>query len=198
MATTAFFARFVRRLRPSRFSSAPTGCCCRLSKCPRLTPKPRPRRWKTRRSIAIAWPSSPPSQRAYPRRYVATESARVSKAIAALHGRGISVVTLVGDAAPEIRAAYVGIDNVMAGRTAGRLLRMAHTRRPGLVLPIVGTLSARDHRERVEGLQAVLDEAGHDVTSLPAIAVQDRSDLMRARLAEALAAHPQITAIYSI
>jgi len=129
---------------------------------------------------------------------VATESTRVSEAIAALHGRGISVVTLVGDAAPEVRAAYVGIDNVMAGRTAGRLLRMAHTRRPGLVLPIIGTLSARDHRERVEGLQAVLDEAGHEVTSLPAIAVQDRSDLMRARLTGALAAHPQITAIYSI
>ena len=129
---------------------------------------------------------------------VATESARLTQAITALHSRGIAVVTLVGDAAPEVRAAYVGIDNVMAGRTAGRLLRMAHAHRPGLVLPIVGTLSARDHRERVEGLQAVLNEAGHDVSALPAVSVQDRSDLMRTRLTEALTTHPQITAIYSI
>ncbi|WP_333829251.1 LacI family DNA-binding transcriptional regulator [Pararhodobacter sp.] len=129
---------------------------------------------------------------------VATESPRVTTAINALIERGTAVVTLVGDAAPEARAAYVGINNVMAGRTAGRLLRMAHVARPGLVLPIVGALSARDHRERLEGVLAVLGEAGHAVTALPAISSHDRPDLMRDRLTAALAAHPDITGIYSI
>ena len=129
---------------------------------------------------------------------VATEAPRLSAAITALATRGIAVVTLVGDAAPEARAAYVGIDNVVAGRTVGRLMRMAHTARPGLVLPVVGSLSARDHRERLEGLQAVLAEEGHTLAALPAIAVHDRPDLMRARLTEALATHPQISGIYSI
>jgi len=129
---------------------------------------------------------------------VATESPRLTDAINTLRTRGIAVVTLVGDAAPEARAAYVGIDNVMAGRTVGRLLRMAHVARPGLVLPIVGALSARDHRERLEGVLAVLGEAGHTVTALPAISVHDRQEVMRTRLTEALAAHPDITGIYSI
>lgn len=129
---------------------------------------------------------------------VATEAPRLSEAISTLRTRGISVVTLVGDAAPEVRAAYVGIDNVMAGRTVARLMRIAHIARAGLVLPIVGTLSARDHRERLEGVQAVLAESGHAIKILPAAIVHDRPDVMRSRLAEAFAAHPQISGIYSI
>ncbi|MGL4413003.1 LacI family DNA-binding transcriptional regulator [Roseinatronobacter monicus] len=129
---------------------------------------------------------------------VATEAPRLSAAIGALSARGIAVVTLVGDAAPNVRVAYVGINNVMAGRTAGRLLRMAHTARPGCVLPIIGALSARDHRERLAGLGAVLAEQGRKITTLPAISVHDRPDLMRTGLAQALADHPDITGIYSI
>lgn len=129
---------------------------------------------------------------------VATEAPRITAAIGALRERGIAVVTLVGDAAPEARAAYVGINNVTAGRTAGRLLRMAHGVHPGRVLPVLGALSARDHRERLEGVLAVLGEEGHAVTALPAISVHDRSDLMEERLAEVLAAHPDLSGIYSI
>lgn len=129
---------------------------------------------------------------------VATEAPCITDAINALRDRGIAVVTLVGDAAPELRAAYVGIDNVTAGRTAGRLLRIAHGPRPGRVLPVLGSLSARDHRERLEGLLSVLNEEGHALSALPAIHVHDRHDLMRSRLAEALSKHRDISGIYSI
>jgi len=108
------------------------------------------------------------------------------------------VVTLVGDAAPETRTAYVGIDNVMAGRTAGRLLRIAHGARPGLILPVLGALSARDHRERLEGATAVLTGEAPGLPMLEALSVDDRPDLMRARVGQALAEHPGISGIYSI
>lgn len=129
---------------------------------------------------------------------VATEAPRITAAITALRDRGIAVVTLVGDAAPEIRAAYVGINNVVAGRTAGRLMRMAHGTRRGRVLPVLGALSARDHRERLEGALAVLNEPGHGLSALEAVAVNDRPEIMRERVAAALAAHPDISGIYSI
>jgi LacI family transcriptional regulator len=129
---------------------------------------------------------------------VATEAPRITDAITALSRRGIAVVTLVGDAAPEARAAYVGINNVTAGRTAGRLLRLAHGARPGKVLPVLGAMSARDHRERLEGVLAVLNEDGHSIATLPAICVHDRPEQMRERLSAALAAHPDISGIYSI
>lgn len=130
---------------------------------------------------------------------VATETPRISAAIAALSAAHIPVVTLVGDAAAETRAAYVGIDNIVAGRTAGRLLRIAHQGRPasapGCILPVLGAMSARDHRDRLEGAGAVL-EGGPQM--LPAVMVDDRQDLMRARVTEALERSPGITGIYSI
>lgn len=129
---------------------------------------------------------------------VAIEAPRVTAAINKLRDRGIAVVTLVGDAAPEARAAYVGINNFTAGCTAGRLLSIAHTGRSGLALPVIGALSARDHRERLEGFSSVLSKAGPSITSLPPICVQDRPDLMRTRIAQAFEDHSEITGIYSI
>ncbi|MCC5993140.1 MAG: LacI family DNA-binding transcriptional regulator [Rhodobacteraceae bacterium] len=129
---------------------------------------------------------------------VATEAPRLSAAIKALRARGVSVVTLVGDAAPEFRTAYVGIDNVVAGRMAGRLLRMAHIARPGLVLPVLGALGARDHRERLDGLRAVIAEDGHAIRLCDPIIVHDHPEAMRRQLAQVLAETPSISGIYSI
>lgn len=129
---------------------------------------------------------------------VAGETPRITAALLGLAAHGLPVVTLVGDATPEARAAYVGIDNALAGRTAGRLFRMAHNGAAGQILPILGALTARDHRDRLEGAAAVLSEPGAALTLLPAVAIQDRPERMRAALGEALARHPGLTGIYSI
>ena len=129
---------------------------------------------------------------------VAIEAPRVTTAIAALRERGVAVITLVSDAAPDLRAAYVGIDNVTAGRTAGRLLRMATAARGGAILSVLGALHARDHRDRLQGASAVLTGETPALRLLPALAVEDRPDLMRARAGQALADNPDIAGIYSI
>lgn len=129
---------------------------------------------------------------------VATESEEIAAAIEALASAGTKVVTLVGDAAPHSRAAYIGIDNVVAGRTVGRLLRMAHIGRPARILPVLGALSARDHRERLEGARKVLEGEGPALALLPPVVAGDRSGLVRERVAEAMARHPDLTGIYSI
>ena len=128
---------------------------------------------------------------------VATEAPEIAAALAELRARGLPVVTLVGDAAPDLRAAYAGIDNRMAGRTAARLLALAHSGRQGRILPVLGSFQARDHRERHEGAAEVLTTAPA-LQLLPAIEVQDQPALMRARLAEALAAPGGVSGIYSI
>lgn len=129
---------------------------------------------------------------------VAIEAPRVTAAIAALRDKGVAVVTLVSDAAPEARAAYAGIDNVIAGRTAGRLLRIANAARQGAILPVLGSMNARDHRERLEGASAVLTGEEPAIHLLPALSVEDRPDLMRIRAGKAIAERPDITGIYSI
>lgn len=113
--------------------------------------------------------------------------------VAALLAGDVPLVTLVTDI-PGPRLAYIGIDNLVAGRTAGRLHRIAHRGRPARVLPVLGSAALRDHRDRLAGITEVL---GPD-SLLPFIEVQDRPDRMRDRLGQALCDDPNITGIYSI
>lgn len=128
---------------------------------------------------------------------VAIDTPRVVEAIARLRGRGVPAVTLVADAGAA-RAAHVGIDNVVAGRAAGRMIEIAHTGRPGRVLPVLGALTQRDHRDRLQGAVSVLEETGGRVEILPALVAGDRSDLMAEVMGAALAVPGAVTGVYSI
>ncbi|WP_118134596.1 LacI family DNA-binding transcriptional regulator [Oceanicella sp. SM1341] len=128
---------------------------------------------------------------------VASGSARVSAAIASLRAGGVAVVTLVSDAPGAARDAYVGIDNLVAGRTAGRLMRLGHTGRSGLVLPVVGARAAQDHAERLAGLEQSLAGAP-GLALLPVAEAFDSPSRMRALVGAALAREPGISGIYSM
>ncbi|MDD2869287.1 LacI family DNA-binding transcriptional regulator [Neomegalonema sp.] len=130
---------------------------------------------------------------------VAAESPRAARALARLKAGGVPVVALVADAGPEARDVYVGVDNLGAGRTAGRLIRLAHRGgRRGLVLPILGSPTARDHRDRLEGLRQVLAEEPQPLTALPALEARDDPDRMRELVRAALREDPPPTALYSM
>ncbi|MCZ0960720.1 LacI family DNA-binding transcriptional regulator [Paracoccus benzoatiresistens] len=128
---------------------------------------------------------------------VGTESEGLAQVMAELTDRGIPAITLVSDIDGS-RRGYVGIDNTVAGRTAGRLLRLAHGRGAGRILPVLGSLSLRDHRERLDGAAEVLAAPGSRLVLLPPVEVHDQPDRMRDRLDAALRADAGITGIYSI
>ncbi|MHA3978376.1 LacI family DNA-binding transcriptional regulator [Halovulum sp. GXIMD14794] len=109
---------------------------------------------------------------------------------------GVSVLTLVSDAPLPERAAYVGIDNVGAGRTAGRLLKLGHTGRSGVVMPLIGTHAAQDHEDRLRGVAAVLSEAA-GIDLLPPVEAFDNPARIRAAVERALTERPDLTGIYS-
>lgn len=126
------------------------------------------------------------------------DSAALTAAMGRLRRIGIQIVTLVSDTAPELRDSYIGIDNIVAGRTAGRLIRLAHGGGPGRILPVLGSLGVRDHRDRHDGAAQALAQATPPLTLLPPIEVYDSPDAMQDRLGRVLADDPHITAIYSI
>ncbi|MDB6176276.1 LacI family DNA-binding transcriptional regulator [Paracoccus sp. Z330] len=128
---------------------------------------------------------------------VGADSDRLGAAVARLAGLGIAVVTLVSDVESHARAAYIGINNIAAGRTAGRLIGLAHTARYGRILPILGKLGVRDHRERLRGVSDVLAGVG-GISLLPALEVMDRPDRMLEHVGKVLTMDPDITGIYSI
>lgn len=128
---------------------------------------------------------------------VATDSPNVNCEIERLRAAGTFVITLVSDAASAVRDAYVGLDNDRAGRTAGRLMTLGHSRSDGSVLAIIGSYSAKDHRDRLRGFADVVGAAIPKIELLPVAEGADDPkrifDLVAAALSD-----DALTGIYSI
>ncbi|ATF18549.1 LacI family DNA-binding transcriptional regulator [Phaeobacter gallaeciensis] len=130
---------------------------------------------------------------------VAVEDPGVEAALTRLRAQGVAVVTLVADSASQARDAYVGIDNRSAGRTAGDLMRLAHrgggAASLGQILPITGSLNARDHADRYAGF---CDVVSADLHILPPLETGDDPEILEQALGRALRANPDITGIYNL
>lgn len=128
---------------------------------------------------------------------VALDHPMVRQAIDDLDDRGIEVVTLVSDVPGSRRAHFVGIDNSAAGRTAATLLGRFAAGREGAVAILAGSLSLRDHAERIYGFQQVL---AADYPQLNALAVRegrDEAERCRAVVEGMLEDHPDLIGIYN-
>ena len=127
---------------------------------------------------------------------MASEAPALQEEVSRLRAEGVRVLTLVADLPRSDREAYVGLDNVGAGRTAadfmGRFIW-----EPGPVLMIAGSLSARDHSERLMGFRSVMEERFPALTLLPAAEGQDDPEAVEALVRDAAQAGP-LAGIYAI
>ena len=87
----------------------------------------------------------------------ALDTAGVKSAMDRLVHSGTPVCTIVSDVPHSHRFAFIGQDNVVAGRTAGRLMGM-QARGPGRVVIVTGSHSIRDQSARVFGFCEVLKD----------------------------------------
>jgi len=125
---------------------------------------------------------------------VAINSPRVRAAVNALRAKGVVVITLVADIDTDQRDAYIGLDNIAAGRTAGRLIALAN-RSGGTVLPIAGSLNAVDHAQRYTGF---MERMPDHITVLPVIETFDEPDAVQAAIEQTLETHPNLSGIHSM
>ncbi|MCV0426458.1 MAG: LacI family DNA-binding transcriptional regulator [Roseibium sp.] len=88
---------------------------------------------------------------------VAPAFPEVRASIDRLQDRGVPVVTLVSDHPSSTRQRFVGIDNVAAGRTAGRILGRFLPKKPARIGLIAGSLGLRDHSDRFAGCREVIE-----------------------------------------
>ena len=130
--------------------------------------------------------------------FMALDHPLVREAVATLAGRGVSTVTLISDLSHSARAAYVGLDNHAAGRTAASLLGRFIGRRRAKVAMIAGSLSYRAHVEREAGFLSLFAESwpGIEVVGLR----EGRDDEVRNRQQTRvlLGQHPDLAGIYNI
>ncbi|MBN9668927.1 LacI family DNA-binding transcriptional regulator [Roseibium aggregatum] len=129
---------------------------------------------------------------------VAPAFPEVRAAIDRLQDRGVPVVTLVSDHPASNRRHFVGIDNVAAGRTAGRLLGRFLPRQPGKIAIVAGSLGLRDHAERYQGCREVIEQ---DYPHLDLLKVREgRDDNARNAdlVARLLKENPELAGLYNI
>jgi LacI family transcriptional regulator len=122
----------------------------------------------------------------------------VRAAIDALVAADIHVVTLVSDVPASRRAHYIGIDNTAAGRIAGSLIGRFTGGQTGKVAMIAGSLSLRDHAERLFGMTQVIAAEYPNLQFLP-VAQGCDDDARNAEITrQFIAENPDLLGIYNI
>jgi LacI family transcriptional regulator len=138
-------------------------------------------------------------RRAHGIAFMALEHPAVREAVNQLAERHVPTVTLISDIANTSRAAYVGLDNRSAGRTAGFLIaRFIGTERPAKVAMIAGSLSYRAHEEREAGFLHVFSEMAPGIEIVGLREGHDDEALNYRQTRMLLATHPDLAGIYNI
>ncbi|WP_394199547.1 LacI family DNA-binding transcriptional regulator [Litoreibacter albidus] len=122
----------------------------------------------------------------------------VRDAIRDLVDRGLPVVTLVSDVPSSGRLDFVGVDNIAAGRTAGRLMGKFLRGATGKVGVIIGNQQIRDHMERLIGFRQIVQNDYPALEVLPEV-VGDSLAEKNLHLTHALLeTHSDLVGLYSI
>jgi LacI family transcriptional regulator len=122
----------------------------------------------------------------------------VVAAVERLAEAGIPVVTLVTDLPTSRRVAYVGLDNRAAGATAAYLLAQWLPDDDGAVLVTRGTGSFRGEDDREMGFRTTTRSLRPGRRQVDLVDATGDDDVLRRLVRDALAADPQIRAVYSM
>lgn len=129
---------------------------------------------------------------------VAQNHPRVHDALLQLAARKVPVVTLLSDLPDTLRHAYIGIDNLRAGRLAGEIITRFLGRKPqGKVALIAGALTYRGHKDRDVGLRQYLAEEASGLDLLELSESGDDPERAFALTSATLRQHPDICAVYN-
>ncbi len=125
------------------------------------------------------------------------ETPSVRDSIARLRKSDVPVVSLVSDIPSADRNAYIGIDNVAAGRTAAQLMGRYIGPRKGSIVVLTGSMLARDHLERRLGFDEVMARDFPQLKVLASLEGRDDPDLIERLLPQAFRSASDIVGIYS-
>lgn len=119
----------------------------------------------------------------------------ITAAVAALKAAGVPVIALLSDFAEGVRAAYLGVDNLRAGRVAGWITALA-AKGPGKVAVFIGGHRWHGHDLRDAGFRAYLREHAPQLKVMDSlINLETRALTFEATLA-LLSREPRLRGIY--
>ena len=129
--------------------------------------------------------------------FMALEHPLVRETVNTLVAEGVHVLTLISDVSNTQRAAYVGMDNRAAGRTAAYLLARFIGHRKGKIAMIAGSLSYRAHEEREIGFARMIEEM---LPAVPVVGLREGRDDAGTNYRQTrglLAQYPDLAGIYN-
>ncbi len=129
---------------------------------------------------------------------VGLSSDEIIPALKNLKEKNIQVVSLVSDLPESYRSAYIGIDNIAAGKTAGRFVGMSHANQNGTALVLLGSISAKDHADRLSGFNEIMSNEFPNIEILPFQTTEDKPESIKKIITESLRNNKSISAIYNI
>lgn len=130
--------------------------------------------------------------------FVAVDAPEVRDAVARLSAAGIPCVTLVSDLPGSGRDHYAGIDNLAAGRTAATLMGRFLDGGAGTIVVLAGSLTVRDHAERLEGFRDVMTGRFPSLSLLPVLEGRDDPARVEQLIGDLFTRYPVISGIYSL
>ncbi|MEQ8877110.1 MAG: LacI family DNA-binding transcriptional regulator [Phycisphaerales bacterium] len=129
---------------------------------------------------------------------VGLQSKQLEAPLTELRARGVKVLGLVSDLPQDFRSAYIGIDNIVAGRTAARMVGLMHAGERGEVQTFAGSLEAHDHVERLQGFREVLEKDFPHITLRDPIMTKDKASVLLSQTSDVLGNRPEATALYNV
>jgi LacI family transcriptional regulator len=119
-------------------------------------------------------------------------------AIKQLSDAGVRVITIASDVLQTPRSAYVGVDNRVAGRTAGLVMgRMAGAATGSLCL-FLGSRAYHGHEEREFGFRSVITEHFPGLRLLPAVETDEDNSTSYAAAQKLLRTEANVVGIYCV
>lgn len=127
---------------------------------------------------------------------MAPETPQIRDALHRMRERGIQTVAFISNQQEEGSQSFVGIDNIAAGATAGRLMARFLGNTSGSILVLAETMQARDSLERRLGFDRVLSRDCPQFHALPTLETHGTAERTRLVLTNAFAAHKDIVGLY--
>ena len=129
---------------------------------------------------------------------VAVDHPITRNAIRHLSEAGVRVITIASDVLSTPRSAYVGVDNRIAGRTAGLVMgRLAGSAKGALGL-FLGSRAYHGHEERENGFRAVITEQFPGLQILPAIETDEDNTRSFNAASRLLRSRSDVVGIYGV
>lgn len=127
---------------------------------------------------------------------MAPETPQIRDALHRMRERGIQTVAFISNQQEEDNQSFVGIDNVAAGATAGRLMARFLGKTTGSILVLSETMQSRDSLERRLGLDRIIGSTNSQLHALPTLETHGYPERTHMVLANAFAAHDDIVGLY--